>query len=40
MLKRKFVDRVKDQMDSFMKGFSDVFPPTMLKDFTAQELKV
>ena len=34
------MDRVKDQMDSFMNGFSDVFPPTMLKVFTPQELKV
>jgi hypothetical protein len=39
MLKYQFETRVKDQMDAFIKGFSDVIPLQMLKIFDERELE-
>ena len=39
-MKWRFSDRVKDQMEAFMKGFNELVPQTSLKIFDANELEV
>ena len=40
MLKWKITDRVKEQMDQFMKGFNELIPAHLLTVFDEKELEV